>query len=168
VGWAMGTPLSEVKRLTEVWKNDFVWRKAEAKINVLPQYTTDIEVEGFGPLNIHFIHSRSAVKGAIPMLFVHGWPGGFWEASKILPLLTTSGDGTVPSFDVVVPSLPGYGFSDGSKQKGFGFLQVKNTDYLRGGSAQHARSVLKYSTSSCSSWVTMNTASRFSPLLWRF
>lgn len=130
MGWGMGTPLSELKRLTEVWRNDFDWRKAEAKINVLPHYTTDIEVEGFGSLNIHFLHSKSPVKTAIPLLFVHGWPGGFWEANKILPLLTTSGDGSVPSFDVVVPSLPGYGFSDGCRQKGFGLLQVKNTGLL--------------------------------------
>ena len=96
VGWAMGTPLSEVKRLTGAWKNDFDWRKAEAKLNVLPHYTTDIDVEGFGALNIHFLHSKSPVKNAIPLLFVHGWPGGFWEASKVLPLLTTGGDGNVP------------------------------------------------------------------------
>jgi pimeloyl-ACP methyl ester carboxylesterase len=131
----MGTPLIEVKRLTEVWKNDFDWRKAEAKINVLPHYITDIDVEGFGSLNIHFLHSKSSIKTAIPLLFVHGWPGGFWEANKILPLLTTDGDGSAPSFDVVVPSLPGYGFSDGCKQKGFGLRQVEDTNFLRRGTS---------------------------------
>ena len=150
VGWDMGTPLAEVKRLTEVWKNGFDWRKAEAKLNVLPHYTTDIDVEGFGTLNIHFLHSKSAIKNAIPLLFVHGWPGGFWEANKILPLLTTGRDGSVPSFDVVVPSLPGYGFSDGCKTRGFGLLQVKNAHSLRLKPAQDARSMPKYSTSSCS------------------
>ena len=71
-GWDYGVPLDDVKRLTEYWKTKFDWRKAEAEINKLPMFTRDIEVEGFGTLNVHYVHQRSEVKGAIPLLFVHG------------------------------------------------------------------------------------------------
>ena len=70
--WDYGVPLNDVKRLTEYWKTKFDWRKAEAEINNLPMFTRDIEVEGFGTLNIHYVHQKSEVKGAIPLLFVHG------------------------------------------------------------------------------------------------
>ena len=126
----MGAPLSEVKRLALVWETDFDWRTAEHKINKLPHFTTDIDVDGFGTLNIHFIHAKSPIQGAIPWLFVHGWPGGFWEVSKMLPLLTSGEGETVPAFDVVVPSLPGYGFSEGFRGKGFSLLQVSTTTFI--------------------------------------
>ena len=71
-GWAYGVPLADVKRLVARWKDGFDWRSAETMINEIPQYTTDIEVEGFGTLNVHFVHQRSEVKGAIPLLFIHG------------------------------------------------------------------------------------------------
>ena len=70
--WDYGVPLEDVKRLTEYWKTKFDWRKAEAEINTLPMFTRDIEVEGFGTLNVHYVHQKSEVKGAIPLLFVHG------------------------------------------------------------------------------------------------
>lgn len=69
--WDLGCPLAEIKRLTDVWKN-WDWKQAEKKINELPQYHTDIEVEGFGTLDIHFLHQRSEGQHAIPLLFVHG------------------------------------------------------------------------------------------------
>ena len=71
-GWNYGAPLADVKRLTAHWKNGFDWRKVEAKINELPMFTRDIEVDGFGSLNVHYIHQVSDVKNAIPLLFVHG------------------------------------------------------------------------------------------------
>ena len=71
-GWDYGSPLADVKRLADHWKNGFDWRKAEAEINRLPMFTRDIEVDGFGTLNIHYVHQVSEVKGAIPLLFVHG------------------------------------------------------------------------------------------------
>jgi pimeloyl-ACP methyl ester carboxylesterase len=80
-------------------------------MNELPMFETQVEVDGFGPVDMHFVHQKSGVKGAIPFLFVHGWPGSFMEASRILPLMK-GGDGK-PAFDVVVPSLPNYGFSGG-------------------------------------------------------
>ena len=71
-GWNYGAPLDDVKRLVAHWQDKFDWRKAEAKINELPMFTRDIDVEGFGTLNVHYVHQRSEVKNAIPLLFVHG------------------------------------------------------------------------------------------------
>ena len=70
--WELGSPLQDIRRLTKHWKEDFDWRKAEATINELPQYMTSIEVDGFEPLKIHFVHQVSPVKRAIPLLFCHG------------------------------------------------------------------------------------------------
>ncbi|KAJ5305952.1 hypothetical protein N7508_004967 [Penicillium antarcticum] len=100
--WSSGTPANEVQRLIDYWKAGFDWRKAEAKLNELPQYRTQIEVEGFGSLDIH-------------------WPGSFIEVSKLLPLL--NGDENNPAFHVVAPSLPNFGFSSGVTRRGFGLAQ---------------------------------------------
>jgi Epoxide hydrolase N terminus len=71
-GWDYGVPLSDVKRLVNKWKDGYDWRTHECELNKLPMFTRDIEVEGFGVLNIHYVHERSEVQGAIPLLFVHG------------------------------------------------------------------------------------------------
>ena len=70
--WDYGVPLADVKRLVTHWKDKFDWRKAEATINELPMFTRDIEVEGHGTLNIHYVHQKSEAENAIPLLFVHG------------------------------------------------------------------------------------------------
>lgn len=67
-----GAPLSDIQRLTSHWRNGFDWRKAEAEINQLPMFTRDIDVEGFGSLNIHYVHKKSDVPNAIPLVFSHG------------------------------------------------------------------------------------------------
>jgi hypothetical protein len=72
-GWAYGAPLADIRRLTERWKNGYDWRKHEQQLNdELPQFTRDINVEGFGTLNVHYVHRKSTVDSAIPLLFVHG------------------------------------------------------------------------------------------------
>jgi hypothetical protein len=72
-GWSYGAPLADIQRLVNRWKNGYDWKKEEAKLNAeMPQFTRDIDVEGFGTLNIHFVYKRSNVEGAIPLLFVHG------------------------------------------------------------------------------------------------
>jgi hypothetical protein len=120
--WDYGTPLSDIKRLATYWRDSFDWRAQEKYLNdKLPQYTTTVEVEGFGALNIHFVYQKGNGKKNIPLLFCHGWPGSFLEVMKILPLLT-QGNGDGVSFDVVAPSLPNFGFSEGVK-KGFGTPQ---------------------------------------------
>ncbi|KAI0373866.1 alpha/beta-hydrolase [Pilatotrama ljubarskyi] len=144
--WDYGAPLSDIKRLVARWRDGFDWRKAEAEINKLPMFTRDIEVDGFGSLNIHYVHQKSQVKNAIPLLFVHGcWPfvsspvllpranpltgpGDFLEVRKILPILT-SNDADHPSFHVVALSLPGFGFSEAPNKPGFAgpqYAQVFN------------------------------------------
>lgn len=70
--WNYGSPLTDVQRLAKRWHNGFDWRKQEAKLNELPQFTTPIPVDGFDTLNIHFVHQKSAKPGSIPLLFVHG------------------------------------------------------------------------------------------------
>ncbi|ESK82857.1 epoxide hydrolase [Moniliophthora roreri MCA 2997] len=118
-GWDYGAPLADIQRLVARWKDGYDWRKHEKMLNEeLPQFTRDIEVEGHGVLNIHYVHKKSEVPNAIPLLFVHGWPGSFVEVRKILPLLTANEPG-MPSFHVVGLGLPGYGFSEGTKKKGF-------------------------------------------------
>ncbi|KAJ5093123.1 hypothetical protein N7456_008984 [Penicillium angulare] len=123
--WEFGVPAEEVKRLVTYWRNEFDWRKAEGQLNKLPHYRTDIEVDGFGVLDIHFIHQASPVKNAIPLLFSHGWPGSFIEVKKILPMLEDA-DG-MPAFHVVAPSLPNFGFSSGVTERGFGWAQYAET-----------------------------------------
>jgi pimeloyl-ACP methyl ester carboxylesterase len=108
--WSRGTPLTDLKRLSQYWQNGFHWRKQEAKLNQLPQYMTKIEVEGFGTYDIHFVHQPSTLKNAIPLLFCHGWPGSFMEVTKILPMLLNGGS-DFPSFHVVAPSMVDFGFS---------------------------------------------------------
>lgn len=122
--WEYGAPLDDIKRLTQYWKDEYDWRAAEKRLNAtFVQFTTPITVEGFDPLNIHFIHQRSAVKNAIPLLFVHGWPGSFIEAVKIVKELSSPRDPKAPAFHVVAPSLPNFGFSDAPKKRGFAVAQ---------------------------------------------
>jgi len=125
VGWNYGVPKEDLKRLVSRWKDTFDWRQQEAQLNnELPdQFTRDIQVEGHGTLNIHYVHRKSATVDAVPLLFVHGWPGSFLEIRKILPLLTASSP-EHPSFHVVALSLPGFGFSEAAKHKGFAHPQI--------------------------------------------
>ncbi|KAI0259497.1 alpha/beta-hydrolase [Gloeopeniophorella convolvens] len=116
--WDYGAPLADIKRLVNRWKDGYDWRTHESKFNKLPMFTRDIDVEGFGTLNVHYVHQKSAVEGAIPLLFVHGWPGSFIEVTKILPLLTAGGPDQ-PSFHVIAPSLPGYAWSSPALKRGF-------------------------------------------------
>ncbi|CAG8983278.1 hypothetical protein HYALB_00002715 [Hymenoscyphus albidus] len=118
--WDYGTPLNDMKRLAKYWRDGFDWRAHEKVLNQMPQFTTKIEVDGFGELDIHFVHQKGE-EGSIPLLFCHGWPGSFIEVKKMISLLTKSGNGQ--SFHVVAPSLPGFGFSDAPKKAGFGVPQ---------------------------------------------
>ncbi|KAK7040649.1 hypothetical protein VNI00_009554 [Paramarasmius palmivorus] len=119
-GWDYGVPLSDIRRLVARWKDGYDWQAHEKALNEeMPQFTRDIDVEGHGVLNIHYVYQKSTVENAIPLLFVHGWPGSFIEVRKILPLLVAAEPGQ-PSFHVVALGMPGYGFSEGTKKKGFG------------------------------------------------
>ena len=89
-GWDYGAPLADVKRLTAHWRNGFDWRKAEVEINKLPMFTCDVEVDGFGTLNIHYVHQVSEVRNAIPLLFVHGCMWSFPYNGRVLTKLLMS------------------------------------------------------------------------------
>ncbi|KAJ3575873.1 hypothetical protein NP233_g813 [Leucocoprinus birnbaumii] len=118
-----GAPLQDIQRLTAYWKDRYDWRKHETQLNEeMPQFTRDIEVENFGTLNIHYVHKKSPIAPAIPLLFVHGWPGSFLEVRRILPLLVEESSDH-PSFHVVALSLPGYGFSEAPRKRGFSIEQ---------------------------------------------
>ncbi|KAH8589313.1 Alpha/Beta hydrolase protein [Bisporella sp. PMI_857] len=121
--WDLGVPLADLKRLTKAWEK-WDWRQAEERLNKLPQYHTGVKVDGFDELDIHFVWQKSPVKNAIPLLFVHGWPGSFFEVAHILPLLAQVGG---PAFHIVAPSLPNYGFSEGVRKRGFAAAQYAET-----------------------------------------
>src|SRR5260221_2875670 len=105
---SQGVQLATVQALISYWGSDYDWRKCEAKLNSLPQFTTEID-----GLDIHFIHVRSEHKNALPIIITHGWPGSMIEQLKIVGPLTDPtayGGKAEDAFDVVIPSLPGYGF----------------------------------------------------------
>src|SRR5205085_6739462 len=106
---SQGVQLDQIQELVHYWGTDYDWRNAEAKLNALPQFITNID-----GLDIHFIHVRSKNPHALPLIITHGWPGSIIEQLKIIGPLTDPvayGGRTEDSFDVVIPSLPGHGFS---------------------------------------------------------
>ena len=106
---SQGVQLATMKKLARYWQTDYDWRKCEAKLNALPQFITKID-----GVDIHFIHVRSKEKNALPLIITHGWPGSIIEQMKIIDPLTNPtahGGKAEDAFDVVIPSLPGYGFS---------------------------------------------------------
>jgi pimeloyl-ACP methyl ester carboxylesterase len=103
---SQGTQLAKLQELVRYWGTDYDWRKAEAKLNALPQFITTID-----GLDIHFIHVRSRHSNALPVIVTHGWPGSVIEQLKIIGPLTDPTGGAPDAFDVVIPSMPGYGFS---------------------------------------------------------
>ena len=124
-GWDYGSNLSYIKELAEYWRSDFDWRAQERLINSFRHFKAD--VDGLG---IHFIHERGKGPDPMPLVITHGWPGSFFEMYKIIPLLTdpaSHGGDPEDSFDVVAPSLPGFGFSDHAQEQG---MEVGSTAAL--------------------------------------
>src|SRR6202043_3962101 len=106
---SQGVQLATIQKLARRWATDYDWRKVEARLNALPQFITEID-----GLDIHFIHVRSKHDNALPMIVTHGWPGSVIEQLKIIDPLTNPtahGGSAADAFDLVIPSLPGYGFS---------------------------------------------------------
>jgi pimeloyl-ACP methyl ester carboxylesterase len=115
---SQGVPLAMTQELANYWTTDYDWRKCEAKLNALPQFITEID-----GLDIHFIHVRSEHEDALPLIVTHGWPGSVIEQLKIIdPLSDPAAHGASASdaFDVVIPSMPGYGFSGKPTGPGWG------------------------------------------------
>ncbi len=119
---SQGVQLATLKELARYWSTTYDWRKAEAKLNALPQFMTNID-----GLDIHFIHVRSRYPNALPIIITHGWPGSIIEQLKIIGPLTNPtayGGRAEEAFDVVIPSLPGYGFSAKPTEPGWNPVRI--------------------------------------------
>ena len=115
---SQGIQLAKLRPLVEYWGSDYDWRKVEARVNALPQFTTRID-----GIDIYFIHVRSKHPNALPVIITHGWPGSVFEQLKIIdPLTNPTAHGGQPedAFDVIIPSMPGYGFSGKPTDTGWG------------------------------------------------
>ena len=116
--FSQGVPLATVQKLARYWATEYDWPKVEARLNAVPNFITEID-----GLDIHFIHVRSKHENALPMLVSHGWPGSIIEQLKIVdPLVnpTAHGGTAADAFHVVIPSMPGYGFSGKPTETGWG------------------------------------------------
>src|ERR1700683_1665991 len=112
--WEYGADISKVRELADYWPNGYDWRAQEARINRFDQFTTEIDGQ-----TIHFIHERSARAAAMPLMLIHGWPGSIVEFLSLIERLTNPKERSTPAFDVVVPSLPGFGFSGPTTSRGW-------------------------------------------------
>ncbi|QND14519.1 epoxide hydrolase [Rhizobium leguminosarum bv. trifolii] len=117
-----GVQSATITKLAKYWANDYDWRKVEAKLNALPQFTTKID-----GVDIHFIHVKAKRESALPIIVTHGWPGSIIEQMKIIEPLTNPaahGGSASDAFDVVIPSIPGYGFSAKPIEKGWDPIRI--------------------------------------------
>lgn len=115
---SQGVPLKTVRKLLHYWLTDYDWRKVEARLNAVPNFVTEID-----GLDIHFIHVRSKHENALPLIISHGWPGSIVEQLKLIEPLTNPtahGGAAADAFHVVIPSMPGYGFSGKPTATGWG------------------------------------------------
>ncbi|WP_435200657.1 epoxide hydrolase family protein [Qipengyuania sp. 902] len=117
--WSQGTKLTALKELVAYWRIEYDWRRCEARLNSIGQFTTEID-----GLSIHFLHRRSPREGAIPLVITHGWPGSVVEFLGVIDELAEPADPDQPAFHVVAPSLPGYGFSGKPAGTGWGVERI--------------------------------------------
>ena len=123
--WTQGIPLSYMKEIHDYWLNDYDWRKHEKEINKFPQFLTTIN-----ELDVHFIHFKSPHKNAKPLIITHGWPGSVVEFFKVIERLADpkiDESNAEIAFDVITPSLPGFGFSGKPTKPGFGVEKIADT-----------------------------------------
>jgi pimeloyl-ACP methyl ester carboxylesterase len=123
--WSQGVPLAKAQALIEYWGTRYDWRRVETTLNGLPQFRT--QIDGLG---IHFIHAPSKHANALPIILTHGWPGSIIEFLQIIsPMVdpTAHGGKAEEAFHVVIPSLPGFGFSDKPTQPGWGLPRIADT-----------------------------------------
>ncbi len=110
-GWDYGTPIGYLEELCRYWREQFDWRAAERRLNELDHYTTTIDDQ-----LVHFVYAKAQRDDAIPLIATHGWPSTFFELLKLIPRLTAPSDAG-PVFDLVIPSMPGYGFSGRPRER---------------------------------------------------
>ncbi|MEV7802527.1 epoxide hydrolase [Microbispora sp. NPDC088329] len=121
-GWGRGVPAAFLRELARHWRQDYDWRGQEARLNEFPQFMTEIDGQ-----DIHFLHVRSAESGALPLVLTHGWPNSFLEFTELIGRLTDPrayGGDPARAFHVVVPSLPGFGFSAPPRGAGWSAARV--------------------------------------------
>jgi pimeloyl-ACP methyl ester carboxylesterase len=121
-GWEYGIPTSYLRELVEYWRDAYDWRVHEVGLNELPHFRTAVDGQ-----SIHFVHARSAHANALPLLLVHGWPGSIVEFLDVIPRLTDPerhGGRADDAFHVVAPSLPGYGFSEPPRTRGWDVTRI--------------------------------------------
>jgi pimeloyl-ACP methyl ester carboxylesterase len=120
--WDAGIPIAYLRELVEYWLNTYDWRREETRLNGFDHFRTRIDGQ-----SIHFIHARSPHQGALPLLLTHGWPGSVVEFLEVIPRLTdppAHGGRSADAFHVVVPSLPGYGFSEPPRVRGWDVRRI--------------------------------------------
>jgi pimeloyl-ACP methyl ester carboxylesterase len=120
--WEDGASLAFMQRLMHHWRHRFDWREHEARLNLMPQFLANVD-----GLNVHFVRQKGNGPAPLPLVMTHGWPGSFLEFERILPLLTdpaAHGGSAEDAFDVVVPSLPGFGFSQAPTQPGMSSKRI--------------------------------------------
>jgi len=120
--WSQGVPLAYVRDLCGHWADRYDWRATQARLNRIPQFTTRID-----GLDVHFLHVRSAEPGALPLILTHGWPGSVVEFMNVIgPLTDPAAHGGDPAdaFHLVVPSIPGFGFSGPTRDKGWSVRRI--------------------------------------------
>jgi pimeloyl-ACP methyl ester carboxylesterase len=123
--FSQGVPFKTIKQVLQHWQTKYNWRKVEARLNAVPNFKTEID-----GLDIHFIHVRSKHENALPLLVTHGWPGSIIEQLKIIDPLTNPtahGGNASDAFHVIIPSMPGYGFSDKPTTTGWGPERIAKT-----------------------------------------
>jgi epoxide hydrolase len=113
-GAAYGQPAARIKALTRYWQEEFDWRAVEARLNTYPQFRADLDGE-----QVHFLHVRSPRPAALPLILSHGWPGSVLEYLDVIEPLTAPESADEPAFDLVIPSLPGFGFSGPTRSAGW-------------------------------------------------
>ncbi len=125
--WEYGTDIGYLKELVAYWMSGFDWRKQEAMLNQFPQFKT--QVDG---VDLHYVHARGKGPSPAPLLLTHGWPGSFFEMYKVIGPLTDPaayGGDPADSFDVVVPSLPGFAFSGPTRERGVGPVRAAELEH---------------------------------------
>jgi pimeloyl-ACP methyl ester carboxylesterase len=122
-GWTQGVPLDYARELCDHWARRYEWRRCEAEINALPQFRTGLDGGGDDTVEVHLLHVRSPHRGALPLLLTHGWPGSIVEFLGIVSALTDPPD-PADAFHLVIPSIPGYGFSGKPTVPGWGVERI--------------------------------------------
>lgn len=117
--WSKGVPAEYLKKVADYWLNKFDWKKQEAILNQFPQFITEINGQ-----NIHYLHIKSTKLNATPLMLIHGWPGSFADFIRVIEPLTNPQIEDQMAFDLVIPSIPGFGFSTPVRDKGWNMIRI--------------------------------------------